>query len=74
MKEKLYIHLMLRLQNSVVFIFMKEYVLERNFMNLFSIMRLLHTSIFFIIMKPFMLERNSVNVSNVVKPLCCVIH
>ena len=59
-----------RLHNYVVFIFMKEYVLERNLMNEFSIMKPLLTSIVFIIMKLFILERNSMNVSNVVKPLC----
>ena len=58
------------LHNSVVFIFMKEYVLERNIMSVFSIMKLLHTSLVFIIMKLFILERNSMNVSNVVKALC----
>ena len=62
------------LHNSVVFIFMKEYVLERNVMNVFSIMKPLYTSIVFIIMKLFILERNSMNVSNVVKPLCYEIH
>ena len=62
------------LNNSVVFIFMKEYVLERNVMNVFSIMKPLHTSIVFIIMKLFILERNFMNVSNVVNPLCYEIH
>ena len=62
------------LHNPVVFMFMKEYVLERNFMNVFSIMKPLYTSIVFIIMKLLILERKSVNFSNVVKPLCYEIH
>ena len=62
--------MLLRLHNSILFIFMKEYVLERNLRNMFSIMKPLYTYIVFIIMKPFILVRNSMNVSNVVKPLC----
>ena len=66
--------MLLRLNNSVVFFFMMENVLERNLMNVFSIMKPLYTSIVFIIMKLFILEKNSMNVSNVVKPLCYEIH
>ena len=56
------------LHSSVVIIFMKEYVLERNLMNVFNIIKPLHTSIFFNVVEQFILERNFMNVSNVVKP------
>ena len=40
------------LHNSLFVIFMKNYVTERNLMNVFSIMKCLFTSIVFTIMKP----------------------
>ena len=58
------------LHNSVFIVFMKDYMLARKLMNVFSIMKCLYTTIVFIIMKEFILERNSMNVSNVVKTLC----
>ena len=62
------------LDNSLVFMFMKEYVLEKILMNGLSKMKPLQTFKIFIIMKLFILDRNSVNVSNVVKPVCYGIH
>ena len=53
-----------------LYIIMKEFVLKRNLMNIFSMVKPLHTIIVFIIIKVFILLRNFVNVNNVVKPLC----
>ena len=64
-----------RLHNSLVFIFMEEYLLEKILMNGYSLMKPLNSSVVFIIVKPFILERNSMNATiNVVKPLCYGIH
>ncbi|XP_052016351.1 zinc finger protein 431-like [Apodemus sylvaticus] len=54
------------LDNYFVFVFKKEYMLEKILMNGFSIMKPCQTSIIIIIMKLFLLERNFVNVSSVV--------
>ena len=58
------------MQIKVIFKGMKEFILERNLMNVFNMVTPLHISIVFIVMKVFLLERNSMNVSSVVKPLC----
>jgi hypothetical protein len=59
---------------NIVVSFMEEFVLGRNIVNLFSMVKLFHTCIVFLIMKLFILERDAMNVSSVVKPLQCWVH
>ena len=70
-KKNCRLFMLSRLHNSVVFIFMKEYLWVRNLMSVFSSMKSLNTSSLW---NHFLLERNSMNVTNVVKPLCYGTH
>jgi KRAB domain-containing zinc finger protein len=52
---------------------MKEYILERNPMNVINVIKPLHITVVFKTIKEHILERNPMNVINVVKPFHIII-
>ncbi|CAH6778436.1 Gm14408 [Phodopus roborovskii] len=68
-QKKLYKDVMLETYRNLTAISMKKFILERNHMKVFSMVKSLHITVVSNSMQEHILQRKPMNVINVVKPL-----